>query len=269
VGYNIQAASDAKHKLLVEFDTGSVNDTHALADMAIQTKELLKVEKMNVLADKGYHTGKELEKCKKNDITNYVSPKAPSTKDTGLYPVTDFKYDKEKDVFICPQGKVLRTNNTWHHHSDKRKGKEEAYRFRRFTTSDCKSCESRILCTHAKNGRYIDRSEYADVMEANAKRVNENPGYYRLRQQISEHPFGTLKRQRRFTHTHVRSKEKVLGEVGLMFIGYNLTRCISIFGIEKLIKLLKEFCFNLIKSKTRLLLRPYYGFIFSGLKITT
>jgi hypothetical protein len=25
VGYNIQASSDAKHKLLVEFDTGDVN----------------------------------------------------------------------------------------------------------------------------------------------------------------------------------------------------------------------------------------------------
>ncbi|NLX67788.1 MAG: hypothetical protein GXZ19_13700, partial [Bacteroidales bacterium] len=66
-----------KHKLLVEYDTGDVNDTHALASMAIQTKELLGVESMMVLADKGYHTGEELEQCHINDIITFVSPKAP------------------------------------------------------------------------------------------------------------------------------------------------------------------------------------------------
>jgi len=45
----------------VEYDTGDVNDTNALAPMAMQTKEILGVNKMNVLADKGYHTGEQLE----------------------------------------------------------------------------------------------------------------------------------------------------------------------------------------------------------------
>ena len=103
------------------------------------------------------------------------------------------------------------------------------------------------------------------MIEANAKRVNENPGYYRLRRQIPEHPFGTLKRQRGFPHTHVRGKEKVPGEVGLMFTGYNLTRCISIPGVDKFFKLLKDTCLDLIKSKIRLYFRPYPRYIFSGL----
>jgi transposase len=267
VGYNIQAASDAKHKLLVEYDTGSVNDTHSLADIAVDTKELLKVDKLNILADKGYHTGEELERCQGNDITSYVSPKASSSKVIGLYPVTDFTYDKQGDFYVCPQGKVLRTNNIWHRHSDKRKGKEGPYRFRRFTTPACNSCESRDLCTYGKNGRYIDRSEFADVIEANAKRVNENPVYYRLRQQITEHSFGTLKRQRGFTHTYVRGMDKVLGEVGLMFIGYNLTRCISILGFDKLIKALRECCLFIFAYIKWLILSPFNGFVFSGIKI--
>jgi len=245
VGYNIQASSDAKHKLLVEYDTGDVNDTHALASMALQTKELLCVENMKVLADKGYHTGEELEQCKKNDITTYVSPKAPSTKDIGLYPITSFIYDTEQDIYICPQGNAMHTNGTWHEHSDNRRKGKGAYRFQRFNTPACKTCKSRHLCTQSKtNGRYIDRSEYAEVIEANAIRVESNPDYYRQRQQITEHPFGTLKRQRGFTHALVRKKNNVLGEVGLMFIGYNLTRCVSILGIEKLIKALKECCLH-------------------------
>ena len=125
-----------------------------------------------------------------------------------------------------------------------------------------KDCESRQLCTQSRNGRYIDRSQYADVIEANARRVQENPNYYKLRQQITEHPFGTLKRQRGFTFTLVRRKEKVLGEVGLMFIGYNLSRCVSIFGVAKLIKALKDCClYNLLHSK-RLILSPYFDFGF-------
>ena len=106
----------------------------------------------------------------------------------------------------------MTTNNTWHHHSDKRKDKPGAYRFRRFNTTACKTCTIRNLCTQSKtNGRYIDRSEYADIVEEKMIRVQNNPDYYRLRQQITEHMFGTLKRQRGFTFTLMRGKEKVLG----------------------------------------------------------
>ena len=163
----------------------------------------------------------------------------------GLYPITSFVYDKEQGFYICPQGNAMHTNGTWHRHSDNRRSGKGAYSFQRYNTPACKTCKSRPLCTQSKNnGRYIDRSEYADVVEENAERVNQNPDYYRKRQQITGHMFGTLKRQRGFTHALVRKKDNVLGEVGLMFIGYNLTRCISILGAEKLILVLKKYCLS-------------------------
>ena len=269
VGYNIQSASDSKHKLLIEYDTGDVNDSHALGTMAIRTKELLNADEMNVLADKGYHTGEELGICEKNDIITYVSPKAPATKDEGLYPVTSFEYDKNNNVYVCPQGNVMRTNGTWHTHSDKRRNKKGAYRFQRYTTPACKTCTNRHLCTKSKtNGRYIDRSEFADVIEANNNRVNAKPDYYRQRQQITEHQFGTLKRQRGFTHTNLRGKVKVLGEVGLMFTGYDLTRCVSILGFEKLIKLLKNSFLPAFFGLIWLILCPFNEFLLFGIKIS-
>jgi len=268
VGYNIQASSDAKHKLLVEYDTGDVNDTHALASMAIQTKEILGAESMKVLADKGYHTGEEIEQCHKHGITTFVSPKAPSTKDIGLYPITSFVYNKENDQYICPQGHAMHTNGTWHRHSDNRRNGKGAYRFQRYNTPACKSCVSRHLCTQSKtNGRYIDRSEYAEVVEANACRVEKNPDYYRQRQQITEHMFGTIKRQRGFTYALVRKKDNVLGEVGMMFIGYNLTRCATILGVPNLIKALRERCFYIVKLKNRLILSISNYFIFFNKKL--
>ena len=269
VGYNIQASSESKYKLFVEYDTGDVNDTHALAPIANSTKELLNTEFLNVLADKGYHTGEQLRQCQENNIITYVSPKSSSAANSGLYQNTEFTYNKDKDTYTCPAGCTLVSNGKWYKHSERREGRtQRPYYFKRYTTQDCQSCTLRNNCTSSKNdGRCIDRSEYAEFIEANNNRVNENPEYYRQRQQITEHPFGTLKRQWGYTHTNVRGKEKVLGEVGLLFIGYNLTRCISILGTEKLIKLLKEWRLHIFKAKYRLILSLYNQFLFTKLNI--
>lgn len=267
VGYNIQASSDSKHKLLVEYNTGNVNDTHALASMAKMTKELLRVDHLNALADKGYHTGEELRKCAEEGITTYVSPRESSANNKDVYPLENFTYDKETDYYTCPAGETMRSNGKWLKHSDNRAGRSP-YRFKRYTTKACKLCKLRSECTGSINGRAIDRSEYADALEANNQRVLENPAYYRQRQQITEHMFGTLKRQRGFTHTNVRGKDNVLGEVGLMFIGYNLTRSVSILGIETLINLLRECSLVMFKSIKWLILSPYDEFKFFDLKIS-
>lgn len=49
VGYNIQTVSDKKHKLLIDYDTGKVNDTHALAPMVISCKDLLFLLNQNII----------------------------------------------------------------------------------------------------------------------------------------------------------------------------------------------------------------------------
>ena len=106
------------------------------------------------------------------------------------------------------------------------------------------------------------------MIEENAHRVKANPDYYRKRQQITEHMFGTLKRQRGFTHALVRKKDPVLGEVGLMFTGYNLSRCVRIFGFKELIKLLKDsFLRDFLRIK-RLVSRHFDNFLFLVEKIT-
>ena len=77
-------------------------------------------------------------------------------------------------------------------------------------------------------------------MEENQKRVEENPEYYRLRQQITEHQFGTLKRQWGFTHTLMKGKLNVLSEVNLIMICYNLRRLMSIMQPKELKNMLKR-----------------------------
>jgi len=93
-------------------------------------------------------------------------------------------------------------------------------------------CNLREKCTENKRERFIERSIYQEALEQNDKRVNQNPEYYKLRQQITEHQFGTLKRQCGFTYTLMKGKLNVLSEVTRMMMCYNLRRPMSIFDLN-------------------------------------
>jgi len=237
VGYNIQAVSDQKNKLLVHADTGSVNDTRALAPVTLASKELLEKDSMVAIADKGYNTGEQLQVCKDNDIMTYVSPKASSTPYMKGFPVDQFEYDPQSDSYTCPAQEVLTTNGSYYD-----KGR---YRIKQYKSKACKSCSIKQQCTQNKLGRMIERSEYQEVIEENRDRVLANPDYYRTRQQITEHQFGTIKRQWGFTHTLMKGKEYVLSEVHLLFTIYNLRRSLSILGLDELKKRLRNLIFTI------------------------
>jgi len=255
VGYNIQAGCDGKHKLFINNDTGAVNDTHALADMALDAKSLLGVEEMNCLTDKGYTTGVHIDTSSKNNITTYSSPKAHSSQDNGLYNMNEFVYDAEHDTYTCPANQVLHTNGNI--------CKKRKHRVKRYYTQACNGCELREKCTKNKKGRFIERSIYQEALEENEERVTENPEYYRQRQQITEHQFGTLKRQWGFTFTLMKGKQHVLTEVNLMMMCYNLRRLMSIFDTNTLKSLLKEAFFGFSS-----LFEPF-GVVLSDLYCTT
>ena len=226
VGYNIQAGCDSKHKLFTNAQTGSVNDTHALASMAIEAKELLQVEQMDTLTDKGYTTGAEIAACMQAGITTYSAPKEHSSQKNGLYDMQDFQYNELNDTYTCPAGEVMHTNGRWYN--------KNGHRVKHYKTKACAGCGLRERCTNNKNGRFIERNYYQKDLEENQKRVEGRPDYYRQRQQITEHQFGTLKRQWHFTHTLVRGKKQVLSEVYLCFSAYNLLRCMGILGSKEL-----------------------------------
>ena len=77
VGYNIQTAGDAKHKLIIHFDVTNVNDNNALSDLAVAAKDILHIkegETFNALADTGYHNAEQLTLCIQANINTFVCP---------------------------------------------------------------------------------------------------------------------------------------------------------------------------------------------------
>lgn len=242
VSYNAQASVDEKHNLIVQYKSTNQNDRKALSEMAIETKQALEVEELEVLADKGYHNGEEIAKCKKENIATYVPPQeykhnAPiPTKD---YYREQFKYNEQKDIYTCPEGHELASNGRWY----KRRG----IKIKQYKTKECAHCQVNHLCTSSAEGRLIERHIYQKEVEENNQRVKEDKEKYLGRQAIVEHPFGTIKRQWGYNYLLVKGLEKTDGEFGLMFLCYNLKRVINIIGIKELIYRLKA-CFNKIRT---------------------
>ena len=239
VGYNIQAAVDEKHKLVVATHTINRNDRNALSRIAIEAKNNLGVETFTALVDKGYHNGREIAKCREENITTIVAyPTLVNSNKNGTtmeYLVANFKYDKASDSYTCPENQTLKTTGRWH----KKTRERDSYEFKKYRTPACKECAVRSLCTGRKDGREIERSQYADAVEENNQRYRENGQLYRKRQEINEHIFGTIKRQWGYNHTNLTGLEKVNGEHSLIMLVYNIKRAMKILGVPDLIAKIK------------------------------
>jgi radical SAM protein with 4Fe4S-binding SPASM domain len=150
--------------------------------------------------------------------------------------VTKFTYHPDTDSYTCPAGKTLTTTGTWHNKTRER----DSHLFKKYRTPDCKTCPVKHYCTGRKDGgKEIERSEYADAVEANLKNLQPNTALYKRRQMIIEHIFGTLKRKWGFGFTDLRGLEKVNGEFALIMTVYNLKRTITLLGIENLTEKIK------------------------------
>lgn len=236
VCFNVQAIADSKHSLIVDFDTINTTDQGHLSALTTQAMEALGVEEVTVLADKGYHSGKDLQDCKEAHITTIVAyPERTNKNIDPAYQTSEFVYDKQKDTYTCPQGATLTTNGKSY---EKAREGRSSYSVQKYVTDQCLTCVAKLLCTKAKS-REIERSEYQDVVDENNKRVDENLPLYKTRQQIIEHPFGTIKRSWGYTYTLLKGIKKVNGEMAIIFTVYNLRRAMSILGVKELINRLK------------------------------
>ena len=225
VGYCIQAATDQKHKLFVHAEIGATTDKRELAPIALEVKHLLDLKHFNTLSDAGYSTGDQFQICKTAGVITYSAPMPSTSPSHDCIPTAEFTYHKEGDYYICPMGEQL--------HNVGNPVKRGNYFGTIYRTNACKTCSIRQDCTKNKLGRIIERSEYQDIIDENRERVLANPEYYKLRQQIIEHQFGVFKRQWGFTFTLLKRKKNVMSEVHLLMMAYNLTRMISIIGINE------------------------------------
>jgi len=227
VGYNVQAAVDTKHHLIIAHDVTNIGTDRAqLSRMAKQTKEILRTESLDVVADRGYFSGEEILACDMAGITvTLPKPLTSGNKVKGRFVKQDFRYVAQEDVYICPAGERLAYHYT---------NEEDGLRLRRYWTSACQTCAIRSQCTTGKERR-ITRWEHEHVVEAVQRRLDEQPERMRQRRETVEHPFGTIKDRMGATHFLMKTLPRVATEMALHVLAYNLTRVMNIMGVQPLL----------------------------------
>ena len=148
-----------------------------------------------------------------------------------------FAYNKASDTYTCPAGAVLTSLGTWH--NKKGEANETSYRFKTYRTDACKTCALKHQCTKLPK-RIVHRSEYQDAVDVNDNNIKQNPKYYKRRQAICEHPFGSIKRHWGYTHTLLKGLRKVNGEINLIMFCYNFMRTKNILGFDKMLTVLQS-----------------------------
>ena len=243
VAYNIQTTVDAKNKLPIDYEVTNENDSKAMGNMVRRAKTILGKNDFSVLFDKGYHKGKELDAVQKLGIKTYVAiPGIPKTSQAPnpAYNAENFIYDTDSDTYTCPANQTLESTQTWY--------KTRGYNFKQYKTVACSNCPVRSECTKSKNGKIIHRSEYQAAVEQNKLNILADPDFYKQRQSLVEHPFGTMKRQWGFDHIMTKkTKKHASADVGFIFIAYNLRRLFNIIGVKHLREVLSLICLSIFK----------------------
>ena len=227
VGYNVQAAVDTTHHLIVTHEVTNVGtDRSQLSPMAKQAKAALETDALDVVADRGYFSSEEILACDGAGITvTLPKPLTSGNKAKGRFVKQDFRYVVDEDVYICPAGERL-----IYHYTNVEKG----LTLRRYWTNVCQGCAIKDRCTSGKERR-ITRWEHEHVLEAVQRRLDEHPEKMRQRRETVEHPFGTIKSWMGATHFQMKTLKRVGTEMALHVLAYNLKRVMAIMGTAPLI----------------------------------
>lgn len=246
--YNVQSSVDSKHKLVIEFSvTSDCNDTRQLYEMTAASAEILGVESLSSVADKGYDSASEIAACimagytpqvigADYDICLEANEPNVNGEPTNDEEITEHQngrcvYLRDRNIVLCPMGKVLYPS------SYQKSNGSAAFRNGR----ECSKCSCK--CTDEKYKRFevrMARSEFTKEYNDKSLRIRQlnvrgDKEIMRQRKSLVEHPFGTLKRGMDAGYLLTKGITKVTGELSLSFLAYNIKRVINILGAKKLI----------------------------------
>ncbi len=228
VGYNVQAAVDAEHHLIVAHDvTNAGHDRTQLSAMAKKAREALGTERMSALADRGYFNAPEILACKQAGIIPLVpKPLTSNSKAEGRFDKRDFTYDPATDAYECPAGE---------HAIHRFTTEENGLTLHKYWSSACPRCPMRTRCT-TSSYRRITRWEHEHVLETMQMLLHARPQAAVARRQTVEHVFGTLKSWLGTTPLLTKTLPKVRTEISLAVLAYNMKRMIKIMGTQGMVR---------------------------------
>ena len=228
--YNAQSSVDEDVQIIVAADvTNQPNDKQQLLPMVEQTEQNTD-DSIDILsADCGYCTADNLEKLEPYDIDAYIPDDTYQSRSRGKqvspFDKDNFVYDQSSDVFICPEGKIVKF---WHTR------RYENGNYRVYRCVECTSCQHFGQCTKSKKGRTIWRRLVDEKIKQMRSKLDSESGkaIYAKRKHIVEPVFAHIKSVLGFTGFHLRGLKKVNAEFKLVAIAHNLKK-ISKYAYKK------------------------------------
>lgn len=239
-GYNAQALVDEKHQVIVHAETGGSQDHNNLAPMLKGAKKNMQAigkkpeyfQGKQFTADSNYYCLANLALCQSEGLDAYipdiqfrkrdprfleqqrfkkdVHTRRRSPKRETKFTEADFRFDAFRQVFVCPQGKVLRCGARSQHN------RYRVYDIYRARPQDCAYCPVRSQCLSktTSSRRFLSievGSLHPNLIEHMKSRIDTPEGrkIYARRLAIVEPVFANLRVQKRLDHFTVRSKAKV------------------------------------------------------------
>ncbi len=249
IAYNVQAVVDSKNKLIVAIDvTNENNDLKQMSRMCDQVEEIkaeFEVEKETIkVSDAGYYSEPQILECLDKGHNVYMANPEDEYKrrnqgkdiKKGIcekeYRADQFKYDNERDVYICPEGEILKRRGE----AIRVKSGKEVYRY---GCNSCKNCKVRNKCTTNREGRLIEIAVRKEDIEVFKQKIRSEIGkkIIEKRKEICEHPFGSIKRNMGYSYFLMKGKDNVLTESCLAGFVHNFIRVFNILGTKKLMEL--------------------------------
>jgi transposase len=211
---------DVKFGVIVDVEASRAirqAEVGAAKTMIERTQERFNITPERLAADTAYGSAATL-----NWIVNErrIAPHIPvidkSKREDGSLSREDFTFDKDRNVYVCPQGKLLHTTGRVHD------GETVLYRAR---TYDCGPCPLKPKCCPKAPERKIPRSIYEDARDA-ARALVDTEAFEQSRRDRKrvEMLFAHLKRILKLGRLRLRGPSGAQDEFTLAAIAQNLRR---------------------------------------------
>jgi transposase len=226
-GYGLNYLIDVEHAVIIDVEATparTYDEVEATKTMIDRAERCFALSPKRLIADTAYGTGRFLGwLVKEKKITPHIPVWEMSDRSDGIFSRSDFHWDKKQGVYICPNGKLLRTSGTVHD------GRTLLYRA---SKRDCDICPLRAQCCTTAEARKIPRDVHEDARDV-ARRKMKTKAFAKSRDERKrvEMRFAHLKTHHGFERMRLRGLSGARDEFHLAAIVQNLkTMALRLLG---------------------------------------
>ena len=218
-GYSLNYLIDMESAVVLDVEatpTRITKEVDATETMIERTEERFGLTPDHLAADVAYGTGEMLGWLVDQGIEPHIPVWDKGKREDGTFSREDFDYDEGRDVYICPNGKTLKTTGRLH--------ADRTFRYRA-SKRDCDVCSFKTKCCPKEPARKVPRApnEHArDITRALMK--TDAYAQSRTRRKRIEALFGDIKHNMGLTRLRLRGLSGAQDEFHLAATVQNLKR---------------------------------------------